>query len=319
MRRVATALLLALLAALTAAGCGKADVEQELREARDRAEQELRDVRERAEREIDEVREAADRRIDDARAQLRETRDQIAARVEQVIGSLEQIVPQAPTTLPVGRSPGDANADPSTIDAFMTTVLGSVDEYWTTTLQANGHPAPEVAYAWVAPGTSTGTACGLDADAASAFYCPADDTIYIGQTFASRLFDGVSQGFPGEAAGYGHAAGDFAVAYVVAHEYAHNVQQELGIFASFRGRQARPFELQADCFSGTWANSVYEQGLLQEGDLEEALQTALAIGDFEVGSEQHHGTPTERRDALLAGYEGGDPSACSGFIDRSST
>lgn len=301
MRRSLAALLLAAVAATGAAGCGKEDVEQELRDARDRAERELR-----------EVRAQADEQLDRARRQLRETRERIAERVDEIIGGLEQIVPAAPTTLPAGRSQGNTGA--ATIDAFMTGVLQSVDEYWTVTLQANDHPAPRVAYAWVAPGAVTQTACQTAADDAAAFYCSTDDTIYIGQRFAANLYDGIAQGFPGEQAGYGQAAGDFAVAYVIAHEYAHNVQQELGVFAGFRGRQARPFELQADCMSGTWANSVYEQGLLEPGDLEEALQTALAIGDFEVGSEQHHGTPNERRDALLAGYEGGDPSVCSRFV-----
>ena len=69
-----------------------------------------------------------------------------------------------------------------------------------------------------------------------------------------------------------------------------------------------------DCLSGTWANSVYEQGLLEPGDLEEATGAALAVGDFDVGNAQHHGTPTERRDALLAGFETGDPSVCQRFL-----
>ncbi|HEY8581534.1 MAG TPA: neutral zinc metallopeptidase [Capillimicrobium sp.] len=293
MRRAALVLLtlLAALAAAAAVGaCGKEDVETELRKARDRAEREL----------------------ESARDQLRETRDRIAERIDALIGELEQAIPEAPTTDPVGRSQG--NTDAGTIDVFMTGVLESVDRYWTVTLEANGQPTPRVSYQWVPPGASVATACGATADDSAAFYCPSDDTIYVAQQFASDLYFGVSRGFPGEAAGYGRAAGDFAVAYVIAHEYAHNIQQELGVFAEFRGSQARPFELQADCMSGSWANSVYEQGLLEPGDLEEALQTALAIGDFEVGSEQHHGTPNERRAALLAGYESGDPSACSRYV-----
>jgi predicted metalloprotease len=79
-------------------------------------------------------------------------------------------------------------------------------------------------------------------------------------------------------------------------------------------RSAKPFELQADCFAGTWANSVFEQGQLEPGDLEEATNAALAVGDFDVGNAQHHGTPQERRDALLAGFESGDPSVCSRYV-----
>ena len=95
------------------------------------------------------------------------------------------------------------------------------------------------------------------------------------------------------------------MAYVLAHEYAHNLQQELGIFDNRVTRSAKPFELQADCFAGTWANSVYEQGQLQPGDLEEASNAALAVGDFDVGNAQHQ----HPRRALLAGFDSGDRPA----------
>jgi predicted metalloprotease len=104
------------------------------------------------------------------------------------------------------------------------------------------------------------------------------------------------------------------VAYVLAHEYAHNLQYELGVFDNSVGESAKPYELQADCFAGTWAHSVYEQGDLQPGDLEEASNAALAVGDFDVGNAQHHGTPEERRDALLEGFRSGDPSACGRYL-----
>lgn len=115
--------------------------------------------------------------------------------------------------------------------------------------------------------------------------------------------------------GYGWGVGDFGVAYIVAHEYAHNLQQELGFFRTGgRGRSTRPFELQADCMAGLWGNSVYREGKLQPGDVEEAMSTALAVGDFDYGNEQHHGTPEERRDAWLLGFEGGDPADCARFV-----
>jgi hypothetical protein len=171
-----------------------------------------------------------------------------------------------------------------------------------------------VGYEWVAPGGVALTSCGSPARDSSALYCPADDTIYIGQQFAADLYRGVLRGLPGESAGYGRAVGDFAVAYVLAHEYGHNLQQELGVFDNSVSSTARPFELQADCMAGTWAFSVYEEGLLRPGDLEEATNAALAVGDFDRGNEQHHGTPTERRDALLAGFDSGDPSVCSRYL-----
>ena len=79
---------------------------------------------------------------------------------------------------------------------------------------------------------------------------------------------------------------------------------------SSAGRPREPLELQADCFAGAWGNSVYKQGLLKPGDIEEAIGTALAVGDFDVNNAQHHGTPDERRAAWLLGFESGQPSKC---------
>jgi predicted metalloprotease len=204
--------------------------------------------------------------------------------------------------------------EPQTIDLFLTDLLGEIDRYWTRTFEASGLPEPRVRYHWVAPGRTVLSGCGHPADDRAAFYCPADDTIFVAQQFAADLYNGVAEDLPGESAGYGRARGDFAVAYVLAHEYAHNLQYELGVFDNSPGASARPFELQADCFAGAWAHSVFEAGLLQPGDLEEAASAALAVGDFDVGNAQHHGTPEERRDALLTGYRSGDPSVCGRYV-----
>lgn len=193
--------------------------------------------------------------------------------------------------------------------------MTNIDMYWTRTFQAADLPEPRVGFIALEPGTRRQTACNELADDFSAFYCPGDDTIYVGQRFAADLYRGVLRGLPGERAGYGRAAGDFAVAYVLAHEYAHNLQQELGTFDNAVRRSARPFELQADCLAGTWARSVFEAGLLEPGDIEEATNAALAVGDFDVGNAQHHGTPQQRRDALLLGYESGEPARCNAFIN----
>ena len=83
----------------------------------------------------------------------------------------------------------------------------------------------------------------------------------LSQRFAADLWDGVL----GRLSGEGRAAGDFGVAYAVAHEYAHNLQAQFGVFDEFRGATVRPLELQADCFAGAWGNSVYKQGLLAAG------------------------------------------------------
>jgi predicted metalloprotease len=214
----------------------------------------------------------------------------------------------------LGGPPQARASTPATMAPFLDDVLASVDAYWRETDAAAGRPAPSVRHVWVVPGDRIDTACGVQAGDDAAFYCAADDTIYVSQAFASALYDGVLAGLPGQRAGFGRAAGDFAVAYVVAHEYGHNVQQERGILA---GRtRALPMELNADCLAGTWAKWADAQGRLDAGDIQEALDAALAVGDFDFLSSQHHGTPEERRDALMTGLRSGRPPACDPYLVR---
>jgi hypothetical protein len=283
-------LLVVLVAALALSGCGSDEVGDR----------------------VDRAREQVEQRIARAERDFEQARERFGKRIREVLGDIRKAVPQARRTDPQVRSRG--RNEPTTIDAFLTDVLRDIDEYWTETFTASGLPEPQVRYVWIAPGTQVRTGCGEPADDRAAFYCPADDTIYVAQRFAADLYAGVVRGLPGESAGFGRAAGDFAVAYVVAHEYAHNLQHELGAFDNAVTPTARPFELQADCLAGTWANSAYRQGELEPDDLEEATNTALAVGDFDVGNAQHHGTPQERRDALLTGFERGDPSVCARFL-----
>jgi uncharacterized protein len=287
--------LCALVASLAFAlgGCGS-DVRDEVERARDRVEKRFQE------------------RVADARRDFEKRRERYGRRIREVLGDLERVFPRAERTSPIVRSRG--SNQPETIDVFMTRVLGDIDRYWTRTFVAADLPEPRVAFEAVPPGAVRLTACGILADDSAAFYCPVDDTIVVAQQFAADLYRGVLRGLPGEQAGYGRATGDFAVAYVLAHEYAHNLQQELGTFDNRIGRSARPFELQADCLAGTWAHSVYEQGLLEPGDLEEAANAAPAVGDFDIGNARHHGTPEERRAALLVGYETGEPARCNQFV-----
>lgn len=289
MRRVLTLVLLGLT--LVASGCGATD-----------------DLGDRARTVADEVRAEVEQRIDRAQDEFEKAREKYGARIDELLADLEKQFERPERTSPVVRSEDDNT--PTTIDAFMTKVLGDVDAFWSETLQASDLPEPRVAYEWIPPGGVAISACGVEAGDDAAFYCPADDTIYVAQQFAAALYEGVLENLPGE----GQAAGDFAVAYVLAHEYAHNLQQELGIFDNRVSRSAKPFELQADCLAGVWAYSVFAAGALDDGDLEEAAKAARAVGDFDVGNEQHHGTPDERRAALLAGYESGAPGACNRFL-----
>jgi predicted metalloprotease len=292
---VAPRLLLAALAALillVLPGCGSDDVRDQ----------------------VDRTRKQVEQRITRAERQFKQSRKRFGKRIRKVLGDLRKAVPEARRTSPTVRSRG--RHEPTTIDAFLTDLLRDIDGYWTRTLKAGGLPEPQIRYDWVAPGARVLTGCGEPAGDRAAFYCPADDTIYVAQRFAADLYAGVVRGLPGESAGVGHAAGDFAVAYVLAHEYAHNLQQELGVFDNRVTASAKPYELQADCLAGTWANSVYEQGHLEPGDREEATNAALAVGDFDVGNAQHHGTPEERRGALLTGFRSGEPSACTRFLPR---
>jgi len=265
-----------------------------------------------AEDATDRARERLSELREDVSREFRERRDRIRGRIREFIARIEQAIPEAPETSPEVRVRG--RSEPTTIDAYMSDVLRNIDAYWTRTLRAAGLPEPRVGSEFIAPYRAELTGCGISVGSDAAFYCPADDTIYVSQQFAADLYEGVLRGLPGEQAGYEAPAGDFAVAYVLAHEYAHNIQHELGIFDNRVGPSARPYELQADCWAGTWANSAYEQGDLTRADLEEVLDTALAVGDLDVGNEQHHGTPEERRDAVLAGFRSGDPSICRRYV-----
>jgi len=203
---------------------------------------------------------------------------------------------------------------------FLTSVTKDVDAYWAKTFAASGLPEPEVSYRWIPAGQTVASACGDEdghlGDSAAA-YCPGDDTIYISEKFATDIYDGaLDQALPGSAQGYGGTVGDFSVAYIVAHEFGHEIQDELGAFDKYGGSvPTMAFELQADCYAGTWAKSAYDENRLEDGDVQEALDAALAVGDFDTDNPGHHGTPEQREQAWSAGFDSGDPSSCAGYLD----
>jgi predicted metalloprotease len=207
------------------------------------------------------------------------------------------------------------SAQPQTMEQFLTAVTKDVDTYWTKQFEDSGLPEPRVSYDWIPAGQTAASACNDGSGSADgvAAYCAGDDTIYISQKFATDIYNGsLDQQLPGSSQGYGKTAGDFAVAYIVAHEYGHQVQDELGVFD--QQLPTMDYELQADCYAGTWANSEQQQGRLEQGDVDEALNAALAVGDFDESSPGHHGTPDQREEAWNTGFKAGDPSACNSYL-----
>ena len=211
-------------------------------------------------------------------------------------------------------------AQPATMEQFLTAVTKDVDSYWTKLFQESGLSEPSVSYTWIPAGQTAASACGDGSgtlgDSAAA-YCPGDDTIYISEKFATDIYDGALDGaLPGSSQGYGRTIGDFSVAYIVAHEYGHQVQDELGVSQNYAQQlPTMAFELQADCYAGTWAKSADRENRLEDGDVQEALDAALAVGDFDTTNPGHHGTPEQREQAWTTGFQTGDPSACSDYLN----
>jgi len=211
------------------------------------------------------------------------------------------------------------SAQPETIEQFLTAVTEDVDAYWMDVFAEADLPEPRVTYSWIPAGQTAASVCGDESgglgDSAAA-YCPGDDTIYISEKFATDIYEGaLDQALPGSSQGYGRTVGDFAVAYIVAHEYGHQIQDELGLFERYGSElPTAAFELQADCYAGTWAKRAADEGRLEDGDVQEALDAALAVGDFDASNPAHHGTPEERAQAWNSGFESGDPSSCAEFL-----
>jgi len=165
------------------------------------------------------------------------------------------------------------------------------------------------------------SACGAAQSAMGPFYCPNDNSIYLD----SEFFNELSQKF--------QAPGDFAEAYVIAHEVGHHVQDLMGTLDQAHSAQARAsdtqgnhiqvgIELQADCYAGVWAANARTpegQPVMQQGDFEEGMRAAQAIGDDTLQRETQgtvvpdsftHGTSAQRMNALRTGFQSGDPAAC---------
>jgi predicted metalloprotease len=215
--------------------------------------------------------------------------------------------------------PGAPDADSDLVD-FLRFVTGDINESWSGRFSASGSTyRPAIVNVF---DERVQTACGTATAAVGPFYCPADEQVYLDLDF----FRDLAQRF--------RAPGDFAQAYVVAHEIGHHVQNISGITEQVeQASRSDPSvandlsvrtELQADCLAGVWGHSTYERGLLERGDLEEGLGAASAVGDDRIQSQTTgqiqpetwtHGSSQQRSEWFKRGFDSGDPASCDTFSD----
>lgn len=207
---------------------------------------------------------------------------------------------------------------------FVSAILGETEDVWGAIFQASGqtYQAPPL----VLFSGAVQTACGGASSASGPFYCPGDHRVYIDLSFFKEMEARLGGG------------GDFAYAYVIAHEVGHHVQTVLGV--SDRLQRARVQgqdvsgdggllvrqELQADCYAGVWGNRAQSRHQwLEAGDIEEALNTASAIGDDRLQKQSQgtvvpdaftHGTAEQRVRWFRKGFESGDPNGCDTFAAK---
>jgi predicted metalloprotease len=205
------------------------------------------------------------------------------------------------------------------IKDFSTYVFIDAQKSWDGTFRRDGEPYQRAQLVLYSDAVNTG-GCGSATSAVGPFYCPADRRVYLDLSFYEEMADQLG------------APGDFAWAYVIAHEMGHHVQRETGISDTVE-RLSREdpddanelsvrLELQADCYAGVWANTVFQQGDLEGGDLDEAFTATEAIGDDRLQEQTTgridpdsftHGTSEQRRTWFTTGYRNGDPAACDTF------
>lgn len=215
----------------------------------------------------------------------------------------------------VGQPAGEMGVPDDEGGQFAAVVLGDTEDTWNRIFSERGARYPEPTL--VLFEGAVGSACGTASSAVGPFYCPLDEQVYIDLAFFRQL----RQQFG--------APGDFAQAYVIAHEVGHHVQNVTGTMDTFEGygasgpgSSAVRMELQADCYAGLWARDQRNRGFLQPGDIDEALNAAAAIGDDAlqrrgqgtvVPESFTHGTSEQRARWFRRGYESGDPANCDTF------
>jgi predicted metalloprotease len=212
------------------------------------------------------------------------------------------------------------SADQDQLAEFVKVVLADTEDTWAPVFQNLGRQYREPKL--VLFSGSTNSACGYAQSAMGPFYCPGDQQVYIDLAFYQEMRDKFG------------APGDFAQAYVIAHEVGHHVQTLLGISEQVQRAKSGvsktegnalqvKMELQADCLSGVWANNAHtNRNLLEPGDLEEGLTAAAAIGDdtlqrkaqaYVVPESFTHGSAQQRQDWFVRGLKSGNISSCDTF------
>jgi predicted metalloprotease len=225
-----------------------------------------------------------------------------------------QLLQQAPTgqPAPVSQSQRQTGGQEDDMKKFVSVVLRKTEDVWQDIFQQNGKQYRNPTLVLFTDQVQS--ACGSASSASGPFYCPGDQKVYIDLSFYEEL----RRRF--------HSPGDFAQAYVIAHEVGHHVQKLLGISERVEAMQRRAsevegnklsvrLELQADFFAGVWARHVQQQGMLEEGDIEEALNAASAIGDDAIQRQSSghvvpdsftHGTSEQRLRWFKKGFDTGD-------------
>ena len=224
----------------------------------------------------------------------------------------------APVDAGPARPPAQTTAQEEQLVKFLSFVLDDAQENWTRIFAAGNAEYPRARLVLFRNRVNSG--CGAAESAMGPFYCPADQKVYIDLGF----YDELRKRFG--------APGDFAQAYVLAHEIGHHVQNVLGTERKMRQLQSRNpgakndlsvrLELQADCYAGIWARSAQQAGRLQEGDVDEALGAASAVGDDRIsemtGSSIRpesftHGSAEQRMTWFRRGFDTGQMNACETF------
>jgi predicted metalloprotease len=235
----------------------------------------------------------------------------------------QQAAAPAPSTQPAGT---DAPTTPANDESalFIGAILGSTEDVWGPIFQQSGNQYPPPTL--VLFSGAVASACGNATAAVGPFYCPGDKQVYIDTSFFGEMQSRLGGG------------GDFAEAYVIAHEVGHHIQTLTGVSAKVNALRQRGEnvegdngilvrqELQADCYAGVWANRAQAQyNWLETGDVEEALRTATAIGDDRLQKQARgtvvpdsftHGTSEQRVRWFRTGFDSGEVGRCDTFSAR---